>query len=76
MVVGDKTCYEHLLKINLTCVQPDDEVTLLGVITDKSLTFKKYIDNLVRKAQYKFRVLRCTRKLLTVEKARVWVMLS
>ena len=59
MIVGDKTCYEHLLKINLTCVQPSNEVTLFGVITDKSLTFKKHIDNLIHKAQYKLHILRC-----------------
>ena len=29
--LGDKTCYEHILKINLTCVQSSDDVTLLGV---------------------------------------------
>ena len=29
--LGDKTCYEHILNINLTCVQSSDDVTLLGV---------------------------------------------
>ena len=53
MMLGDKTCYEHILKINLTCVQSSHDVTLLGVITDKSLTFKKHVDNLVRKVQCK-----------------------
>ena len=44
---------EHTLKkINLTCVKSSDEVPFLGVIIDESLTFKKHIDNLVRKAQY------------------------
>ena len=58
MIVGDKVCYEHLLKINLTCVQPSNEVTLFGVIIDKSLTFKKHIDNLIHKAKYKLNILR------------------
>ena len=53
MMLGDKTCYEHILKINLTCVQSSHDVTLLSVITDKSLTFKKHVDNLVRKVQCK-----------------------
>ena len=26
MIVGDKTCYEHILKINLTFVQSSDDV--------------------------------------------------
>ena len=42
-ILGDKTCYEHMLKINLTCVQSSDDVTLLGIITDKSLTFKNIL---------------------------------
>ena len=50
MILGDKTCYIHILKINLTCIQSSDDVTLLGVMIDKNLTFKKHIDNLVRNA--------------------------
>ena len=54
MIFGDKTCYKHLLKIISTCVETSDDVTLLGVMIDKNLTFKKHIDdNLVRRAQYK-----------------------
>ena len=66
MIFGDKTCYKHILKINSTSVQSSDDVTLLGVMIDKNLTFKKHIDNLVRKAQYKY-----IRKLLTIEKAKI-----
>ena len=40
MISGDKTCYKHMLKINLTCVQSNDDVTLLGAIIDQNLTFK------------------------------------
>ena len=29
MILGDKTCYKHILKITLTCVQSSDDVTLL-----------------------------------------------
>ena len=71
MILSDKTCYKHILKINLTCVQSSDDVTLLGVMTDKNLTFKKHIDNLVRKAQYKFHALQLIRKFLTIEKAKI-----
>ena len=71
MILGDKTCYKHILKINSTCVQYSDDVTLMSVMIDKNLTFKKYIDNLVRKAQYKRHALRCIRKFLTIEKAKI-----
>ena len=54
MIISDKTCYKHILKINLPC----DDVTLLVVIIDKNLTFKNHIDNLVRKAQYILHALR------------------
>ena len=29
MILGDKTCYKYILKINLTCVQSSNYVTLL-----------------------------------------------
>ena len=50
--LGDKTCYEHISKNNVLCVQTSDDVTLLGVIIYKSLTVKQHIDNLVCKIQY------------------------
>ena len=40
---------------------------------DKNLTFKKHIDNLVRKAQYKLYALRHIRKFIIIEKAKVLV---
>ena len=70
-ILGDKTCYKHILKINLTCVQSSDDVTLLGVMIDKNLTFKKHVDSLVCKAQYKLHALRRIRKFLTIEKAKI-----
>ena len=70
MTVGDKTCYEHILRINLTFAQSCDEVILLGVVIDKSLDFKKHIDNFVRKVQHKLHALRRIRKFLNVEQAK------
>ena len=43
MILGDKTCYKDILKINSTCVQSSDEVTLLGVMIDKNLTYKNIL---------------------------------
>ena len=54
----------------MTCVQCSDDLTLLGVIIDKSLTFKKHIENLLCEGQYKLHALSCIRKFLTVEKAK------
>ena len=42
-ILGDKTCYKHILKINLTCVQSSDDVTLLGVMIDKNSYILKNI---------------------------------
>ena len=47
MILDDENCYKHTLKINIICAQSSDDVTLLGVMIDKNLTFKKHIDNLV-----------------------------
>ena len=71
VILCDKTCYEHILKINLTCVHSSDDVTLLGAIIDKNLIFKKHTDNLVCKIRYKFHALRHIRKFLAVEKAKM-----
>ena len=71
MVLGDKTCYKHILKINSTCVQSSDDATLLGVMIDKNLTFKKHVDKLVRKAHYEVHALWHIRKFLTIEKAKI-----
>ena len=69
MILGDKTCYKHISKFNSICLQSSDDVTLLGVMIDKNLTFKKLVDNLVRKTLYKLHALRRIRKFLTIRKS-------
>ena len=71
IILGDKTYYKHILKVNLTCVQSSDDVTFLGVMIDNNLTFKKHIDNVLRKAQYKLHALRRIRKFFTIEKVKI-----
>ena len=44
---------------------------MLGITIDKKLTSKQHIENLCRKAQYKFHALRRIRKFLTIEKAKI-----
>ena len=58
MVLGDKSHPEHILKMNSNKVEASDDVLLLGITIDKKLTFKRHIENLCRKAQYKLHVLR------------------
>ena len=70
MILSDKTCYEHILKNNITSFQSSDNETLLGIITGTSLTFKKRIDYLVRETQYKLHALRRIRTFFTVGKAK------
>ena len=71
IILGDKTYYKHILKVNLTCVPSSDDVTFLGVIIDNNLTFKKHIDNVLRKAQYKLHALRRIRKFFAIEKVKI-----
>ena len=73
MILRDKTCYKHILKINSICFQFSGDVTLLSVMIDKDLTFKKHIENLVRKAQYKLHALLRITKFLTIEKVKILV---
>ena len=44
---------------------------MLGITIDKKLTFKQHLENLCRKAQYKFHAWRRIRKFLTIEKAKI-----
>ena len=71
MILGDKTCYKYILKVDLPCVQSNDDVTLLGVVIEKNLTFKRHTDNLVCKARYKLHALRLIRKCLNIEKVKI-----
>ena len=71
MILGDKSHHKHILKMNSIKVEASDDVLLLGVTIDKKLTFKRHIENLCRKAQYKLHVLRRIRKFLTIEKAKI-----
>ena len=61
----------YVLKTNLTCVQSSDDATFLGVITDKILTFKNNIYNLVCKAQFKLHALRRIRKAKILDNALI-----
>ena len=71
MILGDRPHHKHELKINSIKVEASDDVLLLGITTDKKLTFKQHVQNLCRKAQYKLHALRRIRKFLTIEKAKM-----
>ena len=76
MILGDKNCYEHTLKINLTFVQSHDEVILLGVVIDKNLDFKKHIDKSFARPSINFMLYDALENFLVQKKLRNWVMLS
>ena len=40
MILGDKSDHKHVLKINSIKVEASYDVELLGVTSDKKLTFK------------------------------------
>ena len=71
MILGDKLCHMHILKINSIKVKFSDDALLQGITIDKNLTFKHNVKNLFRKAQYKLHSLRCIRKFLTMEKVKI-----
>ena len=71
MILGDRSHHKHELKINSIKIEASDEILLLGITTDKNLTFKQHFENLCRKVQYKLHALRRIRKFLTIEKAKM-----
>ena len=64
MILGEKNRLKYSPKIGSIIVKE-----LLGIIIDKTLNFKKHIENLCRTAQCKLHALRRIRKYLTVDKA-------
>ena len=40
MILGDKSQYRHIFKINSIKIEATDDVLLLGLTIDKKLTFK------------------------------------
>ena len=54
MILGDKSHHKHILKINSIKVEANDDILFLGSTIDKKNPFKQHIENLCRKAQYKF----------------------
>ena len=70
MILGNTSHHRHILKINSMKAGASDEA-LLGITIDKKLTFKQHIENLCWKAQYKLHALRCVRKFLSIEKAKI-----
>ena len=71
MILGDKSHHKHVLKINSIKVEASDYDLLLGITIDKKLTFKQHVENVCRKAQYKFHAFRRIRKFLTTEKGKI-----
>ena len=71
MIFGDKKNNTFILNIHDKEIKNSSEVELLGITIDSQLKFKKYIDNLCRKASYKLHALRRIRNFLTVEKAKM-----
>ena len=71
MVLGNKDQRSFKIHINKVKIKNSNEVTLLGIKTDKNLTFKKHISELCRRASYKIYTLRRIRKYLTFEKAKL-----
>ena len=73
MILGNKDGRSFNINIHINNVQTknSNEVTLLGIKTDKNLTFKNHISELCRRASYKLHTLRRIRKYLTVEKAKL-----
>ena len=62
MILGDKSDHKHVLKINSIKVEASYDVELLGVTSDKKLTFK---------TQYKLHALRRIRMFPTKGKAKI-----
>ena len=62
---------KYSLKIESITIKESDEVELLGIATDKALSFKKHIENFCRTAQYKLHDLRRISKYLTLVKAKL-----
>ena len=71
MVLGVKNIVHFTINVNGKIIPCSNEVKLLGITIDNELKFKKYIEDLCKKASYKLHSFRRIRGYLTVEKARI-----
>ena len=71
MILGDKQNTPFVININGKEINNSREIELLGIVIDNQLKFKKYIENLCKKASFKLHALRRIRKFLAVKKARI-----
>ena len=71
IILGKKKRNSVKLIINTTEIEESKKVVLLGITIDNLLIFNGHIDNLCRPANYKLHALRCLRKYLSLEKAKL-----
>ena len=71
MILGDKQNTSLVLDINVKKINNSREIELLGIVIGNQMKFKKYIENLCKKASFKLHALRKLRKFLTAEEARI-----
>ena len=67
MVLGVKNIVNFTINVNGKIIPCSNEVKLLGITIDNELKFKKYIEDLCKKASYKLHALRRIRGYMTVE---------
>jgi len=65
--------HSHTVELEAATLSVATEVTCLGVIFDKELTFSKHVTSVVRRCFYQMRQLRTVRKSLTTEAAKTVV---
>ena len=69
MILNRKNHRSHGMVIHSITVKEINKVLLLAITIDNKLVFKKHIENLCRRAQYKLHALTLIRKYLTLDKA-------
>ena len=69
MILNRKNHRRQRMVINSITVKESNEVILLGITIGNKLVFKKHIENLCRRAQYKLHALTHIRKYLPLDKA-------
>ena len=72
MFLGRTVSDSYVLNIDGMEITYTAEVTLLGVSIDNKLTFQNHINELCRRASYKFHALHHIRPFLSKEKARLF----
>ena len=71
LIVAGKKDFNINIKVGESIIEESEEAPLLGIIVDKNLTFKNYLNKKIKKANSKIAAIKRNQHFLTFSKKRL-----